>query len=226
VTQFDLFQTAFCWRLVNALLTKKPHRLITFITPASRCVLLRLRGQLRLRGGRGMNWDTSLLAGGTVLLALALGGVRGLLVVLALLASHWLIRSIGIAGAAHHEKRSQEDSAHQSEAESKPEHEGQSQQRRRQAEQECESEIRRQRQSERVPNRLQQNKWWSVLEVPPHASLDEIRHAYRRKIKQCHPDRVRGPAPELLEWAERCTRTLNAAYSEANRARRSQSATS
>jgi hypothetical protein len=35
---------------------------------------------------------------------------------------------------------------------------------------------------------------------------------------------VAGLAPELLELAETSTRTLNAAYSEANRARRIESA--
>jgi DnaJ-domain-containing protein 1 len=60
----------------------------------------------------------------------------------------------------------------------------------------------------------------TVLEVLPHASADEIRRAYRRKIKQCHPDRVAWLAPEFLELAEIQTRALNAAYGEANRARR------
>jgi DnaJ-domain-containing protein 1 len=172
-----------------------------------------------------MNWNTGVMAGGTVLLALALGGVHGLVVMIALIISYWLLRSINIAGAAHHEKRSQERNAQQREAERQVEQERQSQQQqRREAEPECGSEKWRQRQGERGLNRFEENEWWSVLEVPPHASADQIRHAYRRKIKQCHPDRVVGLAPELLEWAESCTRTLNAAYSEANRARRSASA--
>jgi DnaJ-domain-containing protein 1 len=170
-----------------------------------------------------MNWNTGVLAGGTVVLALALDGVHGLLVVTALTISCWVVRAIGIAEAAHHEKRSQERNAQQREVERKPEEERQPQ-RRRQAEQESRTERRRQHQSERAAKQSEENEWWRVLEVLPHASADEIRRAYRRKIKQCHPDRVVGLAPELLEWAERCTRTLNAAYSEANRARRSESA--
>ena len=171
--------------------------------------------------GRGMSWNTGVLAGGTALLALALGGVQGLLVAIALIVFLLLAQSIGIAGAAHHEKRSQQRNAPQRAAERKVEQEQRSQQQ-RQAEHECESERRHQCHSEQAAQ--QEDEWWSVLEVAPHASTDEIRRAYRRKIWQCHPDRVAGLAPELLELAERCTRTLNAAYSEANRARRIESA--
>jgi curved DNA-binding protein CbpA len=55
--------------------------------------------------------------------------------------------------------------------------------------------------------------------VSPQADTDEIRFAYHRKIKQCHPDKVAGLAPEFVDLAERHTRTLNAAYYEATRAR-------
>jgi curved DNA-binding protein CbpA len=65
--------------------------------------------------------------------------------------------------------------------------------------------------------------WWSVLGVSPQANADEIRCAYHRKIKQCHPDRVAGLAPEFIELAERHTRALNAAYDEATRAHRASS---
>jgi hypothetical protein len=171
-----------------------------------------------------MNWNTGVLAGATVLLAWALGGVRALFVVTALFASCWLMRSIRIAQATPAPKRSQEPDAQQREAKSNAQHEQQWQRRRRQAEPEYGSETWRERQRERRPKRTDGNEWWSVLDVPPYASADEIRHAYRSKIKQCHPDRVVGLAPELLEWAESCTRTLNAAYSEANRARRSAAA--
>jgi DnaJ-domain-containing protein 1 len=57
--------------------------------------------------------------------------------------------------------------------------------------------------------------------VSPHASADEIRRSYLRKIKQSHPDRVIRLAPEFLPLAEKRAKTLNAAYAEALRARRS-----
>jgi curved DNA-binding protein CbpA len=43
---------------------------------------------------------------------------------------------------------------------------------------------------------------------------------YRRKIKQYHPDRLAGLAPELLELAEERTKALNAAYEQALGGRR------
>ena len=226
-----------------------------------------------------MNWNTGVLAGGAVLLALALGGLHGLLVVSALSVSWCVLRSISIAAAANDKKRSEErlaqwreaerkaeqhqrqapqpsqqaqqecdqrdemkdaerqrawlqaqrqrkaerhwEEAQRREAERNAEQERQPQQRWQQAEQEHETERRRQRQSERAAKQFEESEWWSVLGVPPHASADEIRRAYRRKIKQCHPDRVVWLAPQFLEWAEIQTRTLNAAYGEANRARRS-----
>jgi hypothetical protein len=61
--------------------------------------------------------------------------------------------------------------------------------------------------------------WWSVLEVSPDASADEIRRSYRRKMQQTHPDRVTGLDPEFVELAEKRTKALNAAYTEAMRSR-------
>jgi DnaJ-domain-containing protein 1 len=63
-------------------------------------------------------------------------------------------------------------------------------------------------------------EWWRVLEVAPSATKDEIVSNYRRKIQQCHPDRVAGLAPEFLELAEERSKSLNAAYAQAMRAQR------
>ena len=168
--------------------------------------------------GRGMQWNTGVLAGGILLLALTLGGFYGLFVVIALTIACWLVRSIGIVGASPQEMRSEEHAGPEANSNSQEERQAQ---RRRQAKQECKAERWRQRQSEWTATQSQDSEWWRVLEVPPHASADEIKRAYRRKIKDCHPDRVVALAPELLELAEARTRALNAALSEANRAHRS-----
>jgi DnaJ-domain-containing protein 1 len=60
-------------------------------------------------------------------------------------------------------------------------------------------------------------EWWRVLEVAPSATKEEIVRNYRRKIQQCHPDRVTGLAPEFLELAEEHSKALNAAYAQAIR---------
>ena len=44
--------------------------------------------------------------------------------------------------------------------------------------------------------------------------------SYRRKIKECHPDRLAGLAPALLQMAEEQAKVLNGAYANAMRARR------
>jgi DnaJ-domain-containing protein 1 len=110
-------------------------------------------------------------------------------------------------------------------------HRQQEAERRRQAEQEREAERRRraaeqerEAQSERQrahgAAQRQADDWWIVLDVPSDASKEEIVRSYRQKIRQYHPDRVSGLAPEFIELAERHSKALNAAYAEALRARR------
>jgi DnaJ-domain-containing protein 1 len=65
-----------------------------------------------------------------------------------------------------------------------------------------------------------QADWWTVLGVAPSASKADIVRNYRRKVKQCHPDRMAGFAPEFLRLAEEKTKILNGAYANAMRTRR------
>ena len=90
------------------------------------------------------------------------------------------------------------------------------QERRREAEQEREAEKHRQGQPEQAFEQFEEGDWWRVLEVSPDAGMNEIRGAYCRKIRQYHP--VSALTPEFLELAERRTKALNAAYSQAMRA--------
>jgi len=91
-------------------------------------------------------------------------------------------------------------------------------QRRRQAEKEREAQRRRQREREWAAAQVQ-GDWWTVLGVAPSASKAEIVRNYRRKIKQCHPDRLVGLAPEFVARAEEQTKALNGAYENALRTR-------
>ena len=78
---------------------------------------------------------------------------------------------------------------------------------------------RRETQRERFQASVQfQADWWIVLDVAPTASKDEIARNYRHRIKQYHPDRVVGLAPEFLQLAEERTKALNGAYENAMRA--------
>ena len=92
------------------------------------------------------------------------------------------------------------------------------QERWREAEQERKAEKHCQGQPEQAFEQFEEGDWWRVLEVSPDSGMDEIRDAYRRKIRQCHPDHVSGLAPGLLELAEGRAKALNAAYSQAMRA--------
>ncbi len=92
-------------------------------------------------------------------------------------------------------------------------------QKRQQAEQEREAQRRRRRERKQAATSFQMD-WWIVLGVTPSASKDEIVRKYRHKIKQCHPDRLVGLAPELLQLAEEQAKALNGAYANAMRVRR------
>jgi hypothetical protein len=61
--------------------------------------------------------------------------------------------------------------------------------------------------------------WWEVLGVSQDASLEEINEHYRQTMRMYHPDKVAGTAPEIIALAERRTKELNAAFSEAKRVR-------
>jgi DnaJ domain len=89
---------------------------------------------------------------------------------------------------------------------------------REQVEEEREAERRSHQDRERGAAVQSLTEWWRILEVAPSATKEEIVHNYRRKIQQCHPDRVAGLAPEFLELAEERSKALNAAYAQALRA--------
>ena len=55
----------------------------------------------------------------------------------------------------------------------------------------------------------------SILGLSPAATDDEIKDAYRAKVRQNHPDRVHGLAPAFHALAEAETKKLNVAYEEA-----------
>jgi DnaJ-domain-containing protein 1 len=51
-----------------------------------------------------------------------------------------------------------------------------------------------------------------VLGVSPRASISEIKVAYRKRVKECHPDRFAMMDATARKMAEQWTKALNAAY--------------
>lgn len=58
-------------------------------------------------------------------------------------------------------------------------------------------------------------RWWEVLQVAPSASIDEIRQAWRRLMKENHPDKGGHLASETQTAMEQMARRLNDAYERA-----------
>jgi hypothetical protein len=62
--------------------------------------------------------------------------------------------------------------------------------------------------------------WWQVLETSEHATLEEVKAAYRAKVQKYHPDRVDNLATEFQELADRKMKEINQAYELACRIKR------
>jgi hypothetical protein len=66
---------------------------------------------------------------------------------------------------------------------------------------------------------------YELLGLSPSASMMEIKMAYRKRVKECHPDLFAGMDQEATALAERWTKALNAAYATLNPRHRGTSST-
>jgi DnaJ-domain-containing protein 1 len=57
---------------------------------------------------------------------------------------------------------------------------------------------------------------YEILGLSPSASVAQIKMAYRKRIKECHPDLFAGMDQQARALAERWTKALNAAYATLN----------
>jgi hypothetical protein len=57
---------------------------------------------------------------------------------------------------------------------------------------------------------------YEILGLSPSASLAEIKMAYRKRVRACHPDLFAGTDEAAKALAERWTKALNAAYANLN----------
>jgi hypothetical protein len=66
--------------------------------------------------------------------------------------------------------------------------------------------------SDQIP---QEGTCFDVLGLSPTTTIEEVKEAYRERVKQSHPDRVQGMSRAFTVLAEAETKKLNAAYQEA-----------
>jgi len=66
--------------------------------------------------------------------------------------------------------------------------------------------------SEKVKSKL---NWYEVLEINPDSSYEEIKAAYRKLMKEYHPDKVATLGKDLKALAESKTKEISEAYETA-----------
>ena len=60
---------------------------------------------------------------------------------------------------------------------------------------------------------------WTVLEVAPTASANELARAFRARMAEYHPDKVATMGPEIRALADERAKTITLAYARARQAR-------
>jgi len=75
-------------------------------------------------------------------------------------------------------------------------------------------------QEEKETNNYTKKEWYQILEIEKTSTIEEIKKAYRNKMKEYHPDRVAGLGKEFSKLAEEKSKEINMAYEEAIKAKR------
>lgn len=60
---------------------------------------------------------------------------------------------------------------------------------------------------------MTEERAFSILGLAKSANIEEIKAAYKQKVKEYHPDRVAALGDELKELAQKKTQQINEAYS-------------
>lgn len=70
-----------------------------------------------------------------------------------------------------------------------------------------------------APSQELTEQWYDVLQVDRNASISDIKSAYRKQLKQNHPDNVATLGAKIKEAAESQSKLINAAYETAREER-------
>ena len=63
-----------------------------------------------------------------------------------------------------------------------------------------------------IPEETKKSDYYEILEVPSSASREDIRKAYKQKMREYHPDRVQTLGKKLLKLAEEEAKMINRAH--------------
>lgn len=72
--------------------------------------------------------------------------------------------------------------------------------------------TRQQRTGKQERKEISLDEAYSVLGINKNSSVDEIKAAYKKKIKEYHPDRLAGLGSELQQLAHQKSLEINSAY--------------
>ncbi|NLO20065.1 MAG: DnaJ domain-containing protein [Ignavibacteria bacterium] len=72
--------------------------------------------------------------------------------------------------------------------------------------------TRQQRAGKQERKEISLDEAYSVLGINKNSSVDEIKAAYKKKIKEYHPDRLAGLGSELQQLAHQKSLEINSAY--------------
>ena len=52
-------------------------------------------------------------------------------------------------------------------------------------------------------NQSDLKKWYSILEIKPTATDEEIKKAHRKMVRKYHPDKLQGVSDDIVKLAEK-----------------------
>lgn len=74
------------------------------------------------------------------------------------------------------------------------------------------SDFRKRHDVNKIEKKNIEDDWHNILHVSPNSSTDEIKHAYRKRMSEYHPDKTAQLGIKLQDLAKIESQKINAAY--------------